>query len=257
MRIGINGLGRIGRQVFRIASHHRGLELTHVNELADADTVAYLLQHDSTYGNWHHSIRNAGDCIEVEGARVSLSNEKDPARVPWGEKGVDVVLESTGVFREKSAAALHLKAGAKKVLISAPGKSLLDGEFVIGVNDDLYDRKKHDIISISSCTTNCLAPIAKVLDEGLAIEHGMINTTHAYTSSQNLLDGPHQKIRRGRTAADNLIPTSTGAAKAIGLILPGLNGKFDGLAVRAPACLGKNTLQARLAQAPYLRSRPA
>lgn len=238
MKIGINGLGRIGRQVFRIASHHSGLELVHVNDLADAETLAYLLQYDTTYGSWDREIRGEGDTLYVDNATVSVSAESDPANIPWGDKDVDVVLESTGMFRRKVDAALHLQAGAKKVLISAPGKSFLDGEFVIGVNDDLYDRKQHDIISVSSCTTNCLAPVAKVLHEAFTIEQGMINTAHAYTSSQKLVDGPHRKQRRGRSAAENLIPTSTGAAAAIDLILPELSGKFSGLAVRAPVKSG-------------------
>lgn len=238
MKIGINGLGRIGRQVFRIASHHSGLELVHVNDLADAETLAYLLQYDTNYGSWDREIRGEGDTLYVDNATVSVSAQSDPAKLPWGEKDVDVVLESTGLFRRKVDAALHLQAGAKKVLISAPGESFLDGEFVIGVNDDLYDRKHHEIISVSSCTTNCLAPLAKVLHDAFTIEQGMINTAHAYTSSQKLVDGPHGNPRRGRSAAENLIPTTTEAATAIDLILPELSRKFSGLAVRAPVKSG-------------------
>ncbi len=239
MRIGINGFGRIGRQVFRIA-HEQGLEVAHVNDLTDADMLAHLLEFDSTYGRWSHRVTTEDGRINFNGRSCTVSAEKDPANIPWRDHGVDVVLESTGAFRKREDAAKHLSAGAAKVLVSAPGKSPLDGNFVIGVNADGYDPKSHDVISIGSCTTNCLAPVAKVLNEEFGIRQGLINTVHAYTSSQNLVDGPQKagRYRRARAAADNLIPTTTGAAEAIGLVLPELQGKLDGLAVRVPVSCG-------------------
>lgn len=238
MKIGINGFGRIGRQVFRIAFERQGLEVVHINDVTEAETLASLLLFDTTYGRWGHRVRGAGPLLHIDNRTVSVSAEEDPAKLPWRDKGVDVVLESTGVFRKKDDASKHLAAGAKKVLVSAPGKSPLDGDFVIGVNDKQYDRTRHDIISIGSCTTNCLAPVAKVVHEEFRIQHGLINTVHAYTSSQNLVDGPNKQIRRGRAAAENLIPTTTGAAKMIGQIIPDLDGKLHGLAVRAPVKCG-------------------
>ncbi|HSN82826.1 MAG TPA: type I glyceraldehyde-3-phosphate dehydrogenase [Polyangiales bacterium] len=238
MRIGINGFGRIGRQVFRIAFEDDSIEVAHINDITKAEALATLLQFDSTHGRWSHRVRGEGDVLDIEGTTVSVSAEKEPERVPWGEKGVDVVLEATGAFRNRSDAQKHVDGGAKKVLISAPGKDSLDGDFILGVNDGAYDRERHDIISIGSCTTNCLAPLAKALHEDFRIQYGLINTVHAYTSSQNLLDGPHKKPRRGRAAADNLVPTTTGAATMIGQIIPELRGKLDGLAVRVPVKCG-------------------
>lgn len=240
MRIGINGLGRIGRQVLRIAleSHHGGIEVVHVNDLIGVEDLAYLLQFDTTYHTRDLSVHGEDGTLMIDGQAISVSAESDPSKLPWGEKGVDVVFESTGLFRTRTGAAKHLAAGAKKVLISAPGKSMLDGHFVVGINDHRYDRHRHNIISAASCTTNCLAPVAKVLDEEFGIEHGMINTIHAYTSSQNLVDGHNSKRRRGRAAAENLVPTTTGAATTIGLILPRLAGKMHGCAVRAPIKCG-------------------
>ena len=240
MRIGINGLGRIGRQVLRIAleSHHGGLEVVHVNDLASAENLAYLLQFDTTYHTRDLEAHGEGDVLMLDGQSVSVSAEEDPAKLPWGEKGVDIVFEATGLFRTRTGAAKHLAAGAKKVLVSAPGQGMLDGHFVVGVNDHRYDQHRHNIISTASCTTNCLAPVAKVLLDEFGIEHGMINTIHAYTSSQNLLDGHNSKFRRGRAAAENLVPTTTGAATTIGLILPELAGKLHGCAVRAPIKCG-------------------
>jgi len=240
MKIGINGFGRIGRQAFRIA-HDHGLEVAHINDLADADVLAHLLKFDSVYGRWgDHAVSADVDRIDVDGRHVSFSAESDPAQIPWQARGVDVVLEATGAFRKREDAARHLQSGAAKVLITAPGKSPLDGNFVIGVNADDYDPRSHDIISIGSCTTNCLAPIAKVLHEEFHIDYGLINTIHAYTSSQNLVDAPQKqrRLRRARAAAVNMIPTTTGAADAIGLILPDLAGKLDGLAVRVPVPCG-------------------
>jgi glyceraldehyde 3-phosphate dehydrogenase len=240
MKIGINGFGRIGRQVFRIA-HDHGLEVAHVNDLADAEVLGHLLQFDSVYGRWgDRSIRMDDGRLDVDGRHVTFSAENDPERIPWREHGVDVVLESTGAFRKREDAARHLQAGAAKVLISAPGKTALDGNFIIGVNADDYDPQSHHVISIGSCTTNCLAPLAKVLHEEFRISHGLINTIHAYTSSQNLVDAPQKsrRLRRSRAAATNLIPTTTGAADTIGLVLPDLAGKLDGLAVRVPVPCG-------------------
>jgi glyceraldehyde 3-phosphate dehydrogenase len=239
MKIGINGFGRIGRQVFRIA-YDQGLEVGHVNDLADADVLGHLLKFDSIYGRWGPAVKADGDRLDIDGRYVSFGSERDPERIPWRDHGVDVVLDATGAFRKREDAARHLTAGAAKVLISAPGKSPLDGNFVIGVNADDYDPQNHDIISIGSCTTNCLAPVAKVLHEEFRISHGLINTVHAYTSSQSLVDAPQRsrRLRRARAAATNLIPTTTGAAEAIGLILPELAGKLDGLAVRVPVPCG-------------------
>lgn len=240
MRIGINGLGRIGRQVLRIAleSHHGGLEVVHVNDLGNVENLAYLMQLDTTYHTRDLEAHGEGDTLLLDGQAVSVSAEEDPAKLPWGEKGVEVVFEATGMFRTRTGAAKHLAAGAKKVLVSAPGQGMLDGHFVIGVNDHRYDQHRHNIISAASCTTNCLAPVAKVLLNEFGIEHGMINTIHAYTTSQNLLDGHNDKFRRGRSAAENLVPTTTGAATTIGLILPELAGKLHGCAIRAPIKCG-------------------
>ncbi|WP_206081090.1 type I glyceraldehyde-3-phosphate dehydrogenase [Marinobacter orientalis] len=239
MKIGINGFGRIGRQVFRIAYEQKGVEVVHINDVSDPETLAYLLQSDSTYGRWAHQVRAEGDTLVIDdNTTVTVSAEKDPAQLPWGEKGAEVVLEATGLFRKKEDAHKHIEAGARKVLISAPGKSELDGDFILGVNGDQFDRDRHHIISIGSCTTNCLAPVVKVLHDEFGIEKGFINTVHAYTSSQNLLDGPHKKPRRGRAAAENLVPTSTGAAAMIGQIIPDLDGRLDGIAVRAPVKTG-------------------
>lgn len=238
MKIGINGFGRIGRQVFRIAFEQEGIEIVHINDLTDAQNLAYLLQYDTTHGSWKQKVKGEGGVLQINGESISISAIKNPAELPWKEKNVDVVLESTGQFLRKEEADLHLAAGAKKVLVSAPGKNSLDGDFIIGVNDEKYISAKHNIISIGSCTTNCLAPVAKVIHDEFKIEYGLINTIHAYTASQSLLDGPSKKLRRGRAAAENLIPTTTGAASTIGLILPELEGKLDGLAVRAPIKCG-------------------
>ncbi len=239
MNIGINGFGRIGRQVFRMAYEQEGLEVVHINDMADAETLAYLLQFDTTYGRWGHQVRAEGNMLIVDDkAHVSVSSEEDPASLPWHEKEAQVVLEATGLFRRKEDAQKHIDAGARKVLVSAPGKNELDGDFILGVNGDQFDPERHHIISIGSCTTNCLAPVVKVLHDEFGIKEGLINTVHAYTSSQNLLDGPHKKPRRGRAAAENLVPTSTGAAKMIGKIIPELDGKLDGIAVRAPVKSG-------------------
>lgn len=238
MKIAINGFGRIGRMFFRAAFDQEGLDITHINDVAGAETFAHLLKYDSTYGEWDHEVSARDGCLVVSGREIRVLNEKDPGKLPWKESKIDIVLESTGIFRKRKQAQQHMDAGAKKVLISAPGKSPLDGNFVPGVNDDAYDADRHDIISIGSCTTNCLAPIAKVLHEEYGIRRGLINTVHAYTSNQRLIDGPHKDLRRARSAADNLIPTTTGAAEAIGLILPELAGKLSGLSIRVPVKCG-------------------
>ncbi|MFU8815502.1 MAG: type I glyceraldehyde-3-phosphate dehydrogenase [Pseudomonadales bacterium] len=240
MKIGINGFGRIGRQVMRIA-HAQGLEVGHINDLSDVEVLAHLLRFDSVYGRWgDHAVSAEEGGFDIDGRRVSVSSQSDPEKIPWKDHGVDVVLESTGAFRKREDAAKHLAAGAAKVLISAPGKSQLDGDFVIGVNADDYDPQTHDIISIGSCTTNCLAPVAKVLHEEFHIQHGLINTVHAYTSSQNLVDAPQKskRLRRARAAATNIIPTTTGAARTIALVMPELEGRLDGMAVRVPVICG-------------------
>lgn len=239
MKIAINGLGRIGRQVLRICIENSGSpDVIHVNDIADGQTLAHLLKYDSTYGVWDREVSAGDSSLIIGNKEIKVSSEKDPGKLPWADEGIDIVLESTGIFRKRDEAAKHLEAGAKKVLISAPGKSPLDGDFVIGVNDGQYDPDKHDIISIGSCTTNCLAPVAKVLHDEFTILRGFMTTTHAYTSSQNLVDGPHKDLRRARAAAGNIIPTSTGAAQAIGKILPDLDGKLDGMAMRVPVACG-------------------
>jgi glyceraldehyde 3-phosphate dehydrogenase (phosphorylating) len=241
-RIGINGFGRIGRGFLR-AAHEGGadLELVAVNDVADVRTLAHLLRHDSVYGPFPGSVEAADDGLIVDGARVRALAETQPATLPWGDLGVDVVIESTGRFRTRKAAAEHLDAGARKVIISAPakGEESVDATVVLGVNfDQAYDPDRDHIISNASCTTNCLAPVAKLLHELVGIDSGLMTTIHAYTADQNLLDGPHKDLRRARSAALNLVPTSTGAAKALGLVVPELDGRLDGFAVRAPVPTG-------------------
>ncbi|MFW5875302.1 MAG: type I glyceraldehyde-3-phosphate dehydrogenase [Myxococcota bacterium] len=238
MRVAINGFGRIGRQFFRIAWDDPEVDIVHVNDIADPETLATLLELDSTYGRWSHEVRAREDGLEVQGRSVAVTAEKDPSKLPWHEREVDVVVESTGIFTTREKSRQHLDAGAKKVLITAPGKSELDGDFVIGVNEEHYDPHAHQIISIGSCTTNCLAPLVKVLHDQLGIERGLMTTVHAYTNDQNLLDGPHKDLRRARSAADNIVPTSTGAARAISKVLPDLQGKLDGMALRVPVPCG-------------------
>jgi glyceraldehyde 3-phosphate dehydrogenase len=243
VRVGINGFGRIGRNVFR-AAKARGPELdgeiewVAVNDLTDARTLAYLLEYDSILGPFDGTVRAAGDAIDVDGRELKVLAERDPADLPWGELGVDVVIESTGLFRDRASAAKHLAQGAKKVIITAPGTDP-DATVVLGVNfDEVYDRERDDVISNASCTTNCLAPVAKVLNDTVGIRHGLMTTIHAYTADQRLQDMPHSDLRRARAAAINLIPASTGAAKAIGLVIPALQGKLHGFAIRAPVPTG-------------------
>jgi len=241
VRVGINGFGRIGRNFFR-AQHELGadLEIVALNDLGDAKTMAHLLRFDSNLGPFQGEVELGDGVIRAAGEEMKMLSERDPAQLPWGELGVDVVLESTGFFTDRAGAQKHLDAGAKKVVISAPATDP-DLTVVLGVNDDAYDKDAHHIVSNASCTTNCVAPMAKVLDDLAGIESGFMTTIHAYTQDQGLQDMPHRDLRRARAAAINLIPTSTGAAKAIGLVLPHLQGKVDGLSVRAPVPTGSLT----------------
>jgi len=241
IRVGINGFGRIGRNFFR-AQHQSGadIEIVAVNDLGDAATMAHLLKYDSTLGPFPGDVELGDGVIRAGGEEIRVLSERDPAALPWGDLGVDVVLESTGFFTSREGAQKHLDAGAKKVMISAPATDP-DYTIVLGVNDAGYDPALHHIVSNASCTTNCLAPLAKVIDDLAGIESGFMTTIHAYTSDQSLQDMPHRDLRRARAAAINLIPTSTGAAKAIGHVLPHLQGKLDGVAVRAPVATGSLT----------------
>ncbi|MGH2956542.1 MAG: type I glyceraldehyde-3-phosphate dehydrogenase [Solirubrobacterales bacterium] len=239
VKVAINGFGRIGRNLFR-AAHAAGsdLEFVAVNDLIDSETIAHLLKYDSVLGRFPGEVEVSGDAIKVDGNEIKVLSEKDPAALPWGDLGVEVVIESTGLFTKREDAAKHLEAGAKKVIISAPATDP-DVTVALGVNfDSAYDPEQHHIISNASCTTNCLAPVAKVLHETAGIERGLMTTIHAYTADQRLQDMPHKDPRRARAAAVNLIPTTTGAAKAIGLVLPELDGKLNGIAVRAPVITG-------------------
>ena len=240
-RVGINGFGRIGRNFFR-AQQQRGadIEIVAVNDLGDAKTMAHLLKYDSVLGPFPGGVELGDGVIKAGGEEMKMLTERDPAGLPWGDLGVDVVLESTGFFTDREGAQKHLDAGAKKVLISAPATDP-DVTLVLGVNDGDYDPGTHHIVSNASCTTNCVAPLARVLDDLAVIESGFMTTIHAYTNDQNILDLPHKDLRRARAAAINLIPTSTGAAKAIGLVLPHLKGKVDGVSVRAPVPTGSLT----------------
>jgi glyceraldehyde 3-phosphate dehydrogenase len=238
VRVGINGFGRIGRNVLRAGlAKETDIEWVAVNDITDNATLAHLLKYDSILGPYPGSVEVRGDSLIVDDKEVKVYEERDPAQLPWKDLGVEVVLESTGFFTDRGDAAKHLEAGAKKVVISAPAKNE-DITIVLGVNDDQYDREKHDVISNASCTTNCLAPFAKVAHEAVGIKHGLMTTIHAYTADQRLQDAPHKDLRRARAAAVNLVPTSTGAAKAVGLVLPELNGKLHGFAVRAPVITG-------------------
>jgi glyceraldehyde 3-phosphate dehydrogenase len=234
LRVGINGFGRIGRQVVRAAvDRGAALEFVAVNDVTDAPTLAYLLKYDSVHRMWPKAGPAVDGHLQVAGTRIQVLSEKDPARLPWKALGVEVVLEATGKFTDRAGAAQHLTAGARNVLVSAPTKGG-DLMFVIGVNDHLFDKAKHQVVSIGSCTTNCLAPVAKVLSDTFGIERGFMTTIHAYTNDQKILDLPHKDLRRARAAAMSMIPTSTGAAKAIGEVLPELKGRLDGVAVRVP-----------------------
>src|SRR4051795_9085237 len=238
LRVGINGFGRIGRNVFRAGfEKNADVEWVAVNDITDTETLAHLLKYDSVYGPFPGSVEASGDGLVVDGKPLKVLAERDPGALPWGDLGVDVVIESTGFFTARDDAAKHLAAGAKKVIISAPAKGE-DITVALGVNFDAYDPDQHHVISNASCTTNCLAPFAKVVHEAVGIKHGLMTTIHAYTADQRLVDAPHSDLRRARAAALNLVPTSTGAAKAVGLVLPDLNGKLHGFAIRAPVPTG-------------------
>jgi glyceraldehyde 3-phosphate dehydrogenase len=239
VRVGINGFGRIGRNVFRAAREQNAdVEWVAVNDLTDARTLAHLLKYDSILGPYPGTVEQSGDGLLVDGRELRVLAERDPGALPWGELGVDVVIESTGLFTNRVDAAKHLAGGARKVIISAPAADP-DVTVVLGVNfDEAYDSAKHDVISNASCTTNCLGPVAKVVNDTVGVKHGLMTTIHAYTADQRLQDLPHKDLRRARAAAINLIPASTGAAKAIGLVVPELNGKLHGFAVRAPVPTG-------------------
>ena len=240
-RVGINGFGRIGRNFFRAALEQGAdIEIVAVNDLTDNKTLAHLLKYDSITGRFQGEVSYDDEGIVVDGKHIKVLAQRNPADLPWGELGVDVVVESTGFFTDGEKAKAHLDAGAKKVVISAPAKNV-DGTFVMGVNEDKYDGATMNIVSNASCTTNCLAPLAKVLEENFGIERGIMTTIHSYTGDQRVLDAPHKDLRRARAAALNMIPTKTGAAQAVALVLPALKGKFDGLAVRVPTPTGSLT----------------
>ncbi len=238
LRAGINGFGRIGRNVFR-AAHARGADIdwVGVNDITDNETLAHLLKYDSILGPFPGDVEATANGLVVDGKELRVFEERDPAAIPWSDVGADVVIESTGLFTKRPDAAKHLEAGAKKVIISAPATEP-DVTLVLGVNDDAYDADSHHVISNASCTTNCLGPVARVLHDSVGIERGIMTTIHAYTADQRLQDAPHSDLRRARAAGVNLIPTSTGAAKAIGLVIPELNGKLNGISVRAPVITG-------------------
>ena len=240
-RVGINGFGRIGRNFFRAALEQGAdIEIVAVNDLTDNKTLAHLLKYDSITGRFQGEVSYDDEGIVVDGKHIKVLAQRNPADLPWGELGVEVVVESTGFFTDGEKAKAHLDAGAKKVVISAPAKNV-DGTFVMGVNEDKYDGATMNIVSNASCTTNCLAPLAKVLEENFGIERGIMTTIHSYTGDQRVLDAPHTDLRRARAAALNMIPTKTGAAQAVALVLPALEGKFDGLAVRVPTPTGSLT----------------
>lgn len=233
LKVAINGFGRIGRQIFHINSEKKYFDIVAINDLTDAKTLAHLLKYDSNYGVVDNEISSEGNNIIVDGKSYKVLSEKDPALLPWKDLGVDIVIESTGFFTNREGAQKHITAGAKKVIVSAPGENL-DFTVVLGVNDKEYDPKKHHLISNASCTTNCLAPLAKILHENFEIEKGLMTTIHSYTNDQRILDLPHKDLRRARAAAVSMIPTTTGAAKAVGLVLPDLNGKLNGISIRVP-----------------------
>jgi len=242
VKIGINGFGRIGRNFFRAAlAKGSDLEIVAVNDLTDPKTLAHLLKYDTITGRLDATVELDGDTIVVNGHRIKVLADRDPANLPWGELGVDIVIESTGFFTKAELARKHIAAGAKKVLVSAPATGDNVATIVLGVNEHVYDAAIHDVISNASCTTNCLAPLAKVFMDNFGIERGLMTTVHAYTADQNLQDGPHSDLRRARAAAANIIPTSTGAAKALGLVIPELIGKLDGYALRVPVPTGSIT----------------
>ncbi|MYE26575.1 MAG: type I glyceraldehyde-3-phosphate dehydrogenase [Chloroflexi bacterium] len=239
IRVGINGFGRIGRQVLKAIREYYAddIDVIAFNDLGDLDTMAHLFRYDSNYGVYAGAVETADGALVIDGDEIKALSERDPAQLPWGELGVDVVIESTGIFTDKASAGKHIDAGAKKVIISAPAKGE-DITIVLGVNQDWYDSDAHHVLSNASCTTNCLAPAAKVVNDAFGIQQGFMTTIHSYTNDQMILDLPHSDLRRARAAAVNMIPTSTGAAQAVALVVPELNGKFDGMAVRVPTPTG-------------------
>jgi len=232
-RIAINGFGRIGRTVYRIVSDRKDIEVAVINDLFDNDQLAYLLKYDTVMGVFEKEVRVDGEVMTVDGRRVLMTEEKDPAKLPWGKLGVDVVVEATGKLVTREKLQKHLDAGAKRVVLTVPSKDEIDAMIVVGVNDDTL-REEHRIVSNASCTTNCLAPLAKILDDAFGIQDGFMTTVHAYTNDQRLADVAHKDLRRARAAAENIIPTTTGAARAVGKVLPSLKGKLDGMAIRVP-----------------------
>jgi len=236
VRVGINGFGRIGRQVMKIMmeKYPNDLEVVAFNDLGDLPTMAHLYRYDSSYGKFDGTVEVVDGGLKVNGKLIRSFSEKDPGKLPWGDLGVDIVIEGTGVFRSKETAQPHIDAGAKKVIITAPAKGEIDITLVLGVNQDMYDSEKHHIVSNASCTTNCLAPAAKVVHDNFTIKRAVMTTIHSYTNDQRILDLPHSDLRRARAAALSMIPTTTGAAKAVALVIPELKGKFDGIAVRVP-----------------------
>lgn len=233
VKVGINGFGRIGRNAFKVALQKGDYEIVAINDLTDPKTLAHLLKYDSIFGKFEGTVEAKEEAIIVNGKEIKILSERDPEKLPWKDMGVEVVLESTGLFTKKADAEKHIKAGAKKVIISAPAKEE-DITIVLGVNEDKYDPKSHHVISNASCTTNCLAPFAKVVDEKFGIKRGLMTTVHSYTNDQRILDLPHKDLRRARAAAQSIIPTTTGAAKAVALVLPQLKGKLNGIAMRIP-----------------------
>jgi len=233
MRVAINGFGRIGRSVFRILDKRKDIEVIAINDLSNQESLAYLLKYDTIMGRFSGNVNIEEDILHTDNESVQMLSEIDPANLPWEDLNIDIVIESTGVFRSCSALETHLKAGARKVILTVPAKDTIDNTVVIGVNEDTLN-EEHRIVSNASCTTNCLAPMAKILDEAFGIKQGLMNTVHAYTNDQRLADVPHSDLRRSRAAAENIIPTSTGAARAVGMVLPELNGKLDGIASRVP-----------------------
>lgn len=240
VKVGINGFGRIGRNVFRVIAEREGIDVVAVNDLTDARTLSILLKYDSVHGKFKGDIDSKENAIIVKGKKIRLTKEKDPSQLPWKELGVEVVIESTGIFTKKADCEKHLEAGAKKVILSAPAKDQLDATIVIGINENSL-KPEHKIVSNASCTTNCLAPLAKVINDNFGIEKGLMTTIHAYTNDQNVADLMHSDLRRARAAAINIIPTTTGAAKAIGEVIPELKGKLDGMAMRVPVANGSVT----------------
>ncbi len=237
MKIAINGFGRIGRTVFRLLHEREGVEVVGINDITNNEALAYLLRHDTVMGHFNSKAVIEGDTLVTDKWNVKMTAERDPAALPWKELGVDFVVEATGVFRDRASISKHLDAGARKVLLTVPAKDEIDATIVLGVNTDEL-KAEHRIVSNASCTTNCLAPLAYVLDKEFGIENGLMTTTHAYTGDQRLIDTPHSDWRRARAAAENIIPTTTGAAKAVGKVLPNLNGKLDGMAMRVPTVCG-------------------